>query len=98
MLSKVFTRALKPAFNQVFKSKQVTNTFFRAMASSEVARIDKGKQKLTKALTREIKFEEENYTNDESVQVIPLCICSDDSNLFSVEIPRRQQLHFERHR
>jgi complement component 1 Q subcomponent-binding protein len=68
MLSKVFTSALKPAFNQVFKNKQVTSTFFRAMASSEVARIDKGKVKLTKAITREIKFEEENYTNDESVQ------------------------------
>jgi len=68
MLSKIFTRALKPALNQAFKNKQMTQTFFRSMASSEIARIDKGKVKLTKALTREIKFEEENYANDESVQ------------------------------
>jgi len=69
MLSKVFTKAIKPALNQAFKNKQVCQTVFRAMATSEIARIDKGKQKLTKAITREIKFEEENYRNDESVSV-----------------------------
>jgi complement component 1 Q subcomponent-binding protein len=37
------------------------------MSSGDVAKIDKSKQKLAKAISREIKFEEENYRDDESV-------------------------------
>ena len=69
MLSKVFTKAIQSVFIQAFKNKQICQHIFKTMATSEVARIDKGKQKLSKAITREIKFEEENYRNDESVSV-----------------------------
>ncbi len=68
MLSKVFTRAIKPAFSQAMRNKQVIQTTFRSMAT-DLTKVDKGKQKLAKALTREIKFEEENYQEDDSVGV-----------------------------
>jgi len=67
MLSKIITKAIKPALTQAFRNKQLCQTVLRSMASSEIAKIDKGKQKLSKAISREIKFEEENYREDESV-------------------------------
>jgi len=68
MLSKIFTKALRPAVNQaMLKNKQVTMALFKSMSTANVARVDKGKQKLFKAISREIKFEEENYQKDESV-------------------------------
>jgi len=68
MLSKLFAKTLKPTLvRTVFRHKQVALTFHKAMSTTAVARIDKGKQKLTKAIAREIKFEEENYRLDESV-------------------------------
>jgi len=67
MLSKVITRAIKPALTQAFRNKQIFQTVLRSMSSGEIAKIDKGKQKLAKAISREIKFEEENYREDESV-------------------------------
>jgi len=69
MLSKIITKAIKPALTQAFRNKQLCQTVLRSMASSEIAKIDKGKQKLSKAISREIKFEEENYREDESVNV-----------------------------
>ncbi len=66
LLSKILTQALKPALAQ----KSINQTFFRAMATSDVTSVDRAKQKLDKALSREIKFEEENYRYDQSVNVL----------------------------
>jgi len=38
------------------------------MATTEVAKVDKGKQKLSKAIAGEIKFEEENYQADDTAK------------------------------
>jgi len=70
MLSKILTQALKPALTQSLRNKSINQTVFRAMATSDVASVDRAKQKLDKALSREIKFEEENYRYDQSVSVI----------------------------
>lgn len=70
MLSKVFVKTLQSTVSKaLLKNKQTVSTVYRAFATTEVARIDKGKTKLTKAIAREIKFEQENYQKDDSVNV-----------------------------
>lgn len=70
MLSKLITKTLKPTLTRVLvQNKQLTRTVYKAMATTEVAKVDKGKQKLSKAIAREIKFEEENYQADDTAKV-----------------------------
>lgn len=68
MISKIFSkRLIQPAFHNLTNQKSLYNTGLKAFSTTALEKLDKGKNKLTKALAREIKFEEENYQFDESV-------------------------------
>ena len=71
MLSKLFSKStIIKLVAKAAKPKMVNMMTVRSFAASKEITVEKGKNKLSKAITREIKYEQENYQPDDTVNVI----------------------------
>ena len=72
MLSKVFraSKLLSRVSKATIPVRSLASTFMRFSSNTSLEKVDKVRSKLQKALQKELKYEEENYQKDDTVQVI----------------------------
>jgi len=73
MLSRLFTKSLPKLCTRVLPHQKFLIPIIQR-SFSNIEQIEKMQSKLSKAITKEIAFEQENYEQDETTAVQPLFI------------------------